>query len=189
MLAWEWYSISNMKRVVFSIPLWHPLILIPSLSMPMDLLHIKCPISSEGTKNVPRKKNLYTAWLAFTVLLVCVLFYHECNCICACIVFSYCTVQWLVTVMILYISLYGLVFLWLFFVIFVLFLSFLSCSIWCFFATLFWSFLSCFGTFCLVAHGCNMVAHTTTYYQVLHENPRGTRTVPGLQPGVQIISP
>ena len=34
-----------------------------------------------------------------------------------------------------------------------------------------------------------MVAHTTTYYQVLHENPRGTRTVPGLQPGVQIISP
>ena len=142
MLAWEWYSISNMKRVVFSIPLWHPLIWIPSLSMPMDLLHIKCPISSEGTKNVPRKKNLYTAWLAFTVLLVCVLFYHECNCICACIIFSYCTVQSLVTVIILYISLYGLVFLW-------PFLSFLSCF-YHFCLVVYGVFLRlCFGRFCL----------------------------------------
>ena len=52
--------------------------------------------------------------------------------------------------------------------------------IWCVFVTLFRSFLSCFGRFCLVVHSCTMVIHTCTYYQELHENRQGTHTVPRL---------
>ena len=52
------------------------------------------------------------------------------------------------------------------------------------FCYLFSSFLSCFGDVCIVVHGCTMVVHTITYYQVLHENSVGMRTVPGLHGGV-----
>ena len=57
-----------------------------------------------------------------------------------------------------------------------------------------WQFPSmCFSRLCpvlvifLVVHGWTMFIHTNAYYHVLHENPRGTHTVPGLHRGVQIF--
>ena len=89
-------------------------------------------------------------------------------------IFSYCNLQQLVSVNILYSTVYILVFLWLCFGHFCL-------VVYCVFS-LHW--FGHFGlvlvVFCLVVHGCNMVIHMSTYYQVLHKNPQGMRTVPVL---------
>ena len=47
--------------------------------------------------------------------------------------------------------------------------------------------LGAFGRFLPIVHGCAIVVHTTTYYQVLHEKPLGTHTVPGIHGGVHSI--
>ena len=70
-----------------------------------------------------------------------------------------------------------------------------------------WLFLSFFSLFCIsvlvliapssflvtlfcrscpVVHGSTMVVDMTTYYQVLHDNPWGTNTVPGRHAGVNV---
>ena len=50
-------SISNMTRVVFSIPLWHPLRWIIRLSVLMDLPYLPCPYLLRRRKNLPSKQS------------------------------------------------------------------------------------------------------------------------------------
>ena len=73
MLALKLSSISKTKRVVFFIPLWHPLSWILSLSKPMDLPRLSYPYLLWRIENPHKQaKTLSTVWLAVTVLLVCV---------------------------------------------------------------------------------------------------------------------
>ena len=81
-------------------------------------------------------------------------------------------------------------------VVYGVFLWLCFCSFCLIFMTLFWSLssrlafsLPWFHCFCPVVHGSTMVVHISTYYQVLHENPRGTHTVPGLHEGVNFTNP
>ena len=206
MMASNLSSISMMKRVEFSSPIWHPLIWILSLSMTMDLSNPSRPYLLWRIENPPKKvKSPSTAWLTVTILLVWVFILLWVVLYLSLYAYRYCILQWLVTFTILYSTVYGLV---------------------CF-VTLFWSFLSCFGCFCLVLyvvfsliyfgyfflffvvlfwcycpvlcfcdffhwfypvlHGCTTILHITTYYQITHENPWGMHTVPRLHDIVHII--
>ena len=71
------------------------------------------PLSPLKEQKFSRASKKSTAWLAVTVLLVCV--FSLLWVVLSCMLFSYCTMQWRVTVTILYSTVYRLVFLWLFF--------------------------------------------------------------------------
>ena len=117
------------------------------------------PTAPERVKTLP---SLSTTWLTVTVLFSLCFYFIIIGIVFAFVyIFRYCTVQLLVTVIILYITVYPLVFLWLYLSFPCLVLVVFYCSIWCIFVPLFWPFLSCFGVFFLVVYGITMVLHTT----------------------------